>query len=43
MNKDRNERVLLVCDEVYLMIYTNVTQSLVFLRNVEKRARKYEP
>lgn len=42
MSKDRNERVLLVCDEAYLMIDPNVPQSLVFLRNVEKRARKYE-
>ncbi len=42
MSKDRNERVLLICDESYLMIDPNVPQSLVFLRNVEKRARKYE-
>jgi hypothetical protein len=42
MSKDRNERVLLICDEAYLMIDENVPQSLVFLRNVAKRARKYE-
>ncbi len=42
MSRDRNERVLLVCDEAYLMIDPQVPQSLVFLRNVEKRARKYE-
>lgn len=42
MSKDRNEKVLLICDEAYLMIDPNVPQSLVFLRNVEKRARKYE-
>jgi hypothetical protein len=42
MSKDRSERVLLICDEAYLMIDENVPQSLVFLRNVEKRARKYE-
>lgn len=42
MSKDRTERVLLICDECYLMIDPNVPQSLVFLRNVEKRARKYE-
>lgn len=42
MSKDRTERVLLVCDEAYLMIDPQVPQSLVFLRNVEKRARKYE-
>ena len=42
MSKDRSERVLLICDEAYLMIDPLVPQSLVFLRNVEKRARKYE-
>ena len=42
MRKDRNERVLLICDEAYLMIDPSAPQSLVFLRNVEKRARKYE-
>jgi len=42
MSRDRAERVLLICDEAYLMIDPNVPQSLVFLRNVEKRARKYE-
>jgi hypothetical protein len=42
MSKDRNERVLLISDEAHLMIDPNMPQSLVFLRNVEKRARKYE-
>ena len=42
MSRDRKERVLLVCDEAYLMIDPHVPQSLVFLRNVEKRSRKYE-
>lgn len=42
MSADRNDPVLLICDEAYLMIDPNVPQSLVFLRNVEKRARKYE-
>lgn len=42
MSKDRNEKVLLICDEAYLMIDPNVPQSLVFLRNAEKRGRKYE-
>lgn len=42
MSLDRSEPVLLICDESYLMIDPNVPQSLVFLRNVEKRARKYE-
>lgn len=42
MSRDRTERVLLVCDEAYLMIDQRVPQSLVYLRNVMKRARKYE-
>lgn len=42
MSQDRAERVLLICDETYLMIDPQVPQSLVFLRNVEKRSRKYE-
>ena len=33
--------MLLVCDEAYLMIDPQVPQSLAFLRNVEKRSRKY--
>lgn len=42
MSRDRNERILLICDEAYLMIDERVPQSLVFLRNAMKRARKYE-
>ena len=42
LSKNRDERVLLICDEAYLMIDVNVPQSLVYLRNVMKRARKYE-
>lgn len=42
MSHDREERVLLICDEAYLMIDRSVPQSLVYLRNVMKRARKYE-
>jgi hypothetical protein len=42
MSKDRTEKVLLIADEAYLMIDPQVPQSLVFLRNVAKRARKYE-
>jgi hypothetical protein len=42
MSKDRTEKVLLISDESYLMIDPNVPQSLVFLRNVAKRDRKYE-
>ncbi len=42
ISRDRKERVMLVCDEAYLMIDQNVPQSLVYLRNMMKRARKYE-
>lgn len=42
MSRDRNERVMLFCDEAYLLIDPRVPQTLTFLRNVEKRARKYE-
>lgn len=42
MSENRNEKVLLICDEAYLLIDPKVPQSLTFLRNVEKRARKYE-
>ncbi|MBE6829436.1 MAG: DUF87 domain-containing protein [Ruminococcaceae bacterium] len=42
MSRNREERVLLICDEAYLMIDQRVPQSLVYLRNVMKRARKYE-
>ena len=40
--RDPEERILLVCDEAYLMIDKNNPQSLAFLRNVSKGARKYE-
>lgn len=42
MSEDRNQPVMLFCDEGYLIIDPNVPQSLIFVRNVEKRARKYE-
>ncbi|MCL2076857.1 MAG: type IV secretion system DNA-binding domain-containing protein [Oscillospiraceae bacterium] len=42
MSRDRNERVMLVADECWLMIDPSCPQSLEFLRNAEKRARKYE-
>ncbi|WP_129721381.1 VirB4 family type IV secretion system protein [Xylanivirga thermophila] len=40
--KNPDERVLLICDEAYLMIDPDVPQSLVFLRNAAKGVRKYE-
>lgn len=42
MSKDKEEKTMLVCDEAYLLIDPEVPQSLIFLRNVSKRCRKYE-
>lgn len=42
ISSNRQERVILVCDEAYLLIDPNIPQSLIFLRNAMKRARKYE-
>ena len=42
MSKDKEEKTMLVCDEAYLLIDTQVPQSLIFLRNIAKRCRKYE-
>lgn len=41
MSKDKEQRTLLVCDEAYLMISPDCPQSLIFLRNIAKRCRKY--
>ena len=42
MSKDKEEKTMLVCDEAYLLIDPQFPQTLVFLRNVSKRCRKYE-
>lgn len=42
ISKNRNERVMLIADECWMMIDPSCPQSMVFLRNAEKRARKYE-
>lgn len=39
---NRQEKVILVCDEAYLLVDPKIPQSLIFLRNAMKRARKYE-
>ncbi len=41
MSKNRGERILLICDEAWIMIDNDVPQTLVFLRNMSKRCRKY--
>lgn len=40
--KNRNEKCYVVCDEAYLLIDKKVPQSIEFMRNFSKRARKYE-
>ena len=42
ISKNRQEKVMLVADEAYLLIDKNCLQSIAFLRNVAKRCRKYE-
>jgi hypothetical protein len=42
MSRDRNEKILLVADEAHMLVDPNVPQSLIFMRNIAKRARKYE-
>ena len=41
-SKDRNQKVMIVADEAYLMIDQKIPQALIFLRNGFKRGRKYE-
>lgn len=41
MSKDKEEKTFLVCDEAWIMIDKAVPQSLIFLRNIAKRCRKY--
>lgn len=42
ITRDRSERIMLVADECWTMIDPRCPQSLEFLKNAEKRARKYE-
>ena len=42
ITKDPKERVMLFCDEAYLMIDPENPQSIAFLRNAAKGVRKYE-
>lgn len=41
MSYDRNEKIMLFIDEAYLMIDPNIPESLLYLRNIAKRCRKY--
>lgn len=42
MTKDRKEKIMLICDEAYLLIDPEIPQTLIGLRNIAKRCRKYE-
>lgn len=41
MSSNRNQPVMLFCDEAYLMIDKTVPQTLLYLRNISKRCRKF--
>ena len=41
MSRNREEKVMLYADEAYLLIDPQVPQSLIYLRNIAKRSRKY--
>lgn len=41
MSADRSEKVMVVCDEAWLLINPDVPQAMSYLRDTEKRARKY--
>lgn len=42
ISKNKSEKVMLIAEECWMMIDPSCPQSMVFLRNAEKRARKYE-
>lgn len=42
ITKDRHEKIMLICDEAYLLIDPEIPQTLIGLRNIGKRCRKYE-
>jgi len=41
ISRDRNEQVILVCDEAHLLIDPNNKDGIEFLKRTEKRIRKY--
>lgn len=42
MSRNRHEPVLLLCDETHIVLDPAIPQTAMFLRNMAKRARKYE-
>ena len=41
MSRDVNERTILIADECHMLIDPNIPQTLEYLKNISKRARKY--
>lgn len=41
LSKNKNERDILIADECHILIDPNIPQTLEYLRNISKRARKY--
>ena len=41
LSRDINERTILIADECHMLIDPNIPQTLEYLKNISKRARKY--
>lgn len=41
LSKNKNEKEILIADECHILIDPNIPQTLEYLRNISKRARKY--
>lgn len=41
MSRTQAQKVMLICDEAYLLVDPKLPQSLMYLRNIEKRCRKF--
>lgn len=41
LSRDINERTILIADECHMLINPNIPQTLEYLKNISKRARKY--
>ena len=41
LSRDVNERTILIADECHMLIDPNIPQTLEYLKNISKRARKY--
>lgn len=41
LSKNKDERDILIADECHILIDPNIPQTLEYLRNISKRARKY--